>query len=105
MSIKRLQVGAKKGGSKKLIAIRADQFLAHNQSSITARAPNILKRNDSKSGKLFINSVSNTMVNCPPLTSTTKNSTPKVTIYKKKRETIFFSTFYFSNSKKQKHHQ
>ncbi|XP_043470528.1 GA-binding protein subunit beta-2-like [Leptopilina heterotoma] len=77
LSIKRLQFGAKKGSSKKLIAIRTDQFLAHNQSGITARAPNILKRNaiESKSGKVFINPVTNSTT-VPTLTPP-KNTTPK----------------------------
>ncbi|XP_076237921.1 ada2a-containing complex component 3 [Calliopsis andreniformis] len=62
IGVKRLQVTGKKGTSRKVIAIRADQILNHNTPNFTPRGPNILKRSsmDNKAGKLFISSISNT---------------------------------------------
>lgn len=60
--MKRLQVSSKRGTSRKVIAIRADQILNQNTSTLTSRGPNILKRSavDNKAGKLFISPISNT---------------------------------------------
>ncbi|XP_076162774.1 ada2a-containing complex component 3 isoform X2 [Ptiloglossa arizonensis] len=62
VGVKRLQVAGKKGTPRKVIAIRADQILSHNTSTLTSRGPNILKRSsvDNKTGKLFISSISST---------------------------------------------
>ncbi|XP_033338921.2 ada2a-containing complex component 3 isoform X1 [Megalopta genalis] len=61
IGVKRLQVAGKKGTSRKVIAIRADQILNHATPTLTSRGPNILKRSsvDNKPGKLFISSISN----------------------------------------------
>lgn len=60
--MKRLHVTGKKGTSRKVIAIRADQILSHNTPTLASRGPNILKRSsmDNKAGKLFISSISST---------------------------------------------
>ncbi|XP_076642372.1 ada2a-containing complex component 3 [Halictus rubicundus] len=62
IGVKRLQVAGKKGTSRKVIAIRADQILNHTTPTLTSRGPNILKRSsvDNKAGKIFISSISNT---------------------------------------------
>ncbi|XP_011881177.1 PREDICTED: tankyrase-2 [Vollenhovia emeryi] len=65
-SIKRLQVASRKGASKKVIAIRADQIQSKifnpnsNMSVATSRSPNILKKSvmDNKATKLLITAVS-----------------------------------------------
>lgn len=66
-SIKRLQVASRKGSSRKVIAIRADQIQSKilnpnsNTSTTTSRSPNILKKSpDNKSTKLLVTTVSNT---------------------------------------------
>ncbi|XP_014601792.1 PREDICTED: GA-binding protein subunit beta-1 isoform X3 [Polistes canadensis] len=63
LSMKRLQVSPRKGNSRKVIAIRADQILNQSTPSLTSRSPNILKRSsvDNKGGKIFISSLSNAM--------------------------------------------
>ncbi|XP_071557761.1 uncharacterized protein Atac3 [Temnothorax nylanderi] len=66
--IKRLQVASRKGTSRKLITIRADQFQSKilnpnsNTSTTTSRSPNILKKSavDNKATKLLVTTVSNT---------------------------------------------
>lgn len=63
LSMKRLQVSPRKGNSRKVIAIRADQILNQSTPSLTSRGPNILKRSsvDNKGGKVFISSLSTAM--------------------------------------------
>ncbi|XP_046465102.1 GA-binding protein subunit beta-1 isoform X1 [Neodiprion pinetum] len=80
MGMKRLHVTGRRGSSRKVIAIRADQILGQANSSLTSRGPNILKRTtmDNKAGKLFFASLANTTSSKPTLTQA-KNiiSTPK----------------------------
>ncbi|TGZ37277.1 uncharacterized protein Atac3 [Temnothorax longispinosus] len=66
--IKRLQVASRKGTSRKLVTIRADQLQSKilnpnsNTSTTTSRSPNILKKSavDNKATKLLVATVSNT---------------------------------------------
>jgi len=62
--IKRLQVASRKGPSRKVIAIRADQIqskiLNPNSNTSTSRSPNILKKADNKPMKLLVTTVPNT---------------------------------------------
>ncbi|XP_011499818.1 PREDICTED: GA-binding protein subunit beta-2 [Ceratosolen solmsi marchali] len=77
--IKRLQMGARKGNSRKVITIRADQILGQNQPTITPRGPNILKRtaSDGKStGKIFLTSIGNATTGIPTLASTKTTISP-----------------------------
>lgn len=70
--MKRLHVAGKKGTSRKVIAIRADQILSHNTPTLASKGPNILKRSvDNKTGKLFISSISNTT----PVSTLTQSKT------------------------------
>ena len=88
VNLKRLQVNPKKGASKKVIAIRADQLITHNQIQnqnqnlpiLTPRAPNILKRNstENKAGKLFVTSLANSTSTISTLTKSKKSTSPKV---------------------------
>ncbi|XP_078050100.1 ada2a-containing complex component 3 isoform X2 [Augochlora pura] len=77
--VKRLQVAGKKGTSRKVIAIRADQILNHSTPTLTSRGPNILKRSsiDNKAGKLFISSISNTTPVSTPTQSKNVISPPE----------------------------
>lgn len=61
MGMKRLHVTGRRGSSRKVIAIRADQILGQANSTLTPRGPNILKRTtmDNKAGKLFFASLAN----------------------------------------------
>ncbi|XP_024946061.1 GA-binding protein subunit beta-2 isoform X2 [Cephus cinctus] len=70
MGMKRLQVGTRRGTSRKVIAIRADQILGQNAPTLTPRGPNILKRNinENKAGKLFLASLANSTSTVPTLT-------------------------------------
>ncbi|CAD1469789.1 unnamed protein product, partial [Heterotrigona itama] len=70
--MKRLHVTGKKGTSRKVIAIRADQILSHNTPTLASKGPNILKRSvDNKTGKLFISSISSTT----PVSTLTQSKT------------------------------
>lgn len=70
--MKRLHVAGKKGTSRKVIAIRADQILSHNTPTLASKGPNILKRSvDNKTGKLFISSISSTT----PVSTLTQSKT------------------------------
>ncbi|KAI4498562.1 hypothetical protein M0802_006268 [Mischocyttarus mexicanus] len=59
LSMKRLQVSPRRGTSRKVIAIRADQIINQSTPSLTSRGPNILKRSsvDNRAGKLLISSL------------------------------------------------
>lgn len=80
IGVKRLQVTGKKGTPRKVIAIRADQILSHNTSTLSSRGPNILKRSsvDNKAGKLFISSISNSAAVSTPAQSKHIISSPEV---------------------------
>ncbi|XP_078050101.1 ada2a-containing complex component 3 isoform X3 [Augochlora pura] len=80
IGVKRLQVAGKKGTSRKVIAIRADQILNHSTPTLTSRGPNILKRSsiDNKAGKLFISSISNTTPVSTPTQSKNVISPPEL---------------------------
>ncbi|KAK9303830.1 hypothetical protein QLX08_004568 [Tetragonisca angustula] len=70
--MKRLHVAGKKGTSRKVIAIRADQILSHSTPTLASKGPNILKRSvDNKTGKLFISSISSTT----PVSTLTQSKT------------------------------
>lgn len=79
IGVKRLQVTGKKGTPRKVIAIRADQILSHNTSTLSSRGPNILKRSsvDNKAGKLFISSISNAAAVSTPAQSKHIISSPE----------------------------
>jgi GA-binding protein transcription factor beta len=83
--MKRLQMNARKGNSRKVITIRADQILGQNQPTMTSRGPNILKRTTSdgrNAGKIFLTSIGNTTTGMPTLTPTKTTITPmKVAFY------------------------
>ncbi|XP_058789298.1 GA-binding protein subunit beta-2 isoform X2 [Phymastichus coffea] len=80
--IKRLQVGTKKGSTRKLITIRADQFLGQNSTPMMSKGPNILKKSstDIKAGnKIFLTPIGNANSTIPAFTATK----PTITSVKK----------------------
>ncbi|XP_020711613.2 ankyrin-1 isoform X2 [Athalia rosae] len=78
MGMKRLHVAGRRGSSRKVIAIRADQILGQTNSSLTPRGPNILKRTmDNKAGKLFFASLANNTSSVPALSQVKNIPAPK----------------------------
>ncbi|XP_016839081.1 GA-binding protein subunit beta-2 [Nasonia vitripennis] len=78
--IKRLQMSNKKGASRKVITIRADQILGQNPPTMASRGgPNILKRasNDARNtGKIFLTSIGNATTAIPTLTAAKATMSP-----------------------------